>query len=473
MIVQKSVFKLLVISLLLTVSVVGVSQTRKLNSIDRIDLNTQTVSHDKIIIPKSLYLHHTSTDDDSFTIAEMLFNPDIKLIDPDTFNLKLSVIQPDLELLNRDSTAIIDIHPQDAIQEKVFRIETKDKKSLLVFYGSIRVNGAMDYNGLQSSGTFSTYHIPVGDANSHVKRFFMSASQTRFGVQGTNKTDVGPVNFFIEGDFNGENSSLFRIRHAYVHFINLLAGQTWSVFSDPFSIPWTVDLDGPNSSLTNRSVQIRYSNLINEHFRWTASIESPYVESVSTDSLTTVYQGVPDLAGRMKYMASWGYIQTSIVIRSLGVNTNSALSDESIGYGVLLSGKYDFKPDRTLSFQFVGGEGIARYVTSLGGTQNDLILDPDNNVYVPLPVFGGFVSLGVEWKPTLHSYLTPGFTAVKNKSFQDDDAFSYSAYFSVNTFWDVTQGFRVGAEYSYGSRVNKDNEYGTANRVSFIIYYSF
>jgi hypothetical protein len=372
--------------------------------------------------------------------------------------------------LNRDSARIIDVHAQDVMQTKVLKIESKNKKSFIVFYGSIRVNGATDYNGLQSIDGFNTYFIPVGENNSNVRRFFMSASQTRFGVQGTNKTDYGPINFQIEGDFRGGTGNSFRLRHAYGQFINILAGQTWAVFGDPASIPWTVDVEGPNSSVNQRSVQVRYSNLINEKFRWTASIESPQIDLLS-DTIS-IYQGTPDLAGRLKYMTTWGHLQGALILRSLGSNESSQPT-ASMGQGGLLSGRYDFAHRGVILFQLVGGKGISRYIATLKGTGNDLVLNPATGLYVPLAVFGGFLSIGYDWKSNVYSSLTQGFTSIKNKSYQNDDAFSYSAYFSFNTFWDITKGFRVGAEYSFGSRVNVDNEFGTANRVSFILYYSF
>ncbi len=227
--------------------------------------------------------------EDSVSLSEMLFNPGIRLIDPDTFKLKLSLVTPDSALLNRDSTKIIDVHPQDVIQANLLKIESKNKKASMVFYGSIRVNGATDYNGLQSVNWFNTYFIPVGDANSNVRRFFLSANQSRMGIQGKNKTQWGPINYRIEADFSGSSKgNLMKLRHAYGQFINILAGLTWSGFSDPASIPWTVDAEGPNSAVNARSVQIRYSKLINENFRWTVSIESPQID-FNSDTIN-IYQ---------------------------------------------------------------------------------------------------------------------------------------------------------------------------------------
>jgi hypothetical protein len=169
-----------------------------------------------------------------------------------------------------------------------------------------------------------------------------------------------------------------------------------------------------------------------------------------------------------------GHLQASFIIRSLGASRNNEQNTtSSMGVGGLFSGRYDAKKNVTFLFQLVGGRGIGRYIRTLKGTGNDLVLNPETGLFEPLTVYGGFVSLEYEWRENIFSFLTPGFTAVSNKSFQPEDAFSFSAYFSLNTFWDVAKGFRVGGEYSYGSRVNKNKESGTANRISFILYYSF
>ena len=461
------IFNAFIVFFLVSVSVN--SQVRKMKTKGVGELEPANEANATALIPK--YILPLDNKEDSVTLAEIMFNPEIRLINPDTFKLETSRLSGDSALLRRDSTRIIDVHPQDVVSKNVLKIETKNKKAFIEFYGSIRVNGAEDFNGLQSKNEFNPYFIPVGGANSNVRRFYMSASQTRIGVKGTNKTDYGPVNFTIEGDFNGNNSIGFRIRHAYGQFNNVLAGQTWSVFGDPFSIPWTVDVDGPNSSVNTRTVQIRYSKLINENFRWMLAVEAPDID-FSSDSVS-IYQGAPDFDGRIKYMMEKGHLQAAMIFRSLGARNNVDQPTSAMGIGGLLSGKYDIEKNLSLLFQVVAGRGISRYIMSLKGTGSDLALNPGTGVYEPLPVYGGFISLEYGWRKNIYSFLTPGFIAVNNFDFQPDNAFSLSAYFSVNAFWDVTSGFRAGAEYSFGSRVNKDKEFGTANRISFILYYSF
>ena len=453
-------------------SVSAIAQTREIKTKDSITVNAPTSREINNLVPNILFPKITAAPD-TVSLAQILFNPEITLINPDTFKVKKSLIHPDSTLLKRDSLKILDIHPQDVLAREVLKVETKSKKTFIIFYGSIRVSGQIDYNGLESpTGGFNPYYIPVGEG-SGAKTFGMSASQTRFGLEGTHKTVWGPVNFKIEGDFRGNNQSFFRLRHAYGQFINVLAGQTWSVFGDPSSVPWTVDLEGPNSSVNPRSVQVRYSNLLGEKYRWMASLEAPQINYKPTDSISPIYQTFPDIAIRLKNMTKWGHLQAAIVMRSLGVKNQASSSSSSMGFGALISGRYEFFKRSVILGQLVGGKGISRYIRTFRHADQDLVYNPKTNSYDPLPVFGGFISIGNGWRQNIYSYLTAGFTAIKNKLYQQRDAFSHSAYFSINTFWDITKGFRAGAEYSFGSRVNNDNESNTASRLSFILYYSF
>ena len=84
----------------------------------------------------------------------------------------------------------------------------------------------------------------------------MVPNQTRLGLEVNRSSLIGPVKLKIETDFLGTNNSL-RIRHAYVESGNFILGQTWSTFTDVNSVPQTVDIDGPNSSVMLRTVRIR------------------------------------------------------------------------------------------------------------------------------------------------------------------------------------------------------------------------
>ncbi|WP_262326670.1 DcaP family trimeric outer membrane transporter [Carboxylicivirga litoralis] len=403
----------------------------------------------------------------SSSLAEVLFNPEMRLIHGDTIKLKTIEVEEQLTYRQRDSAKIQDIHPQDSPDLKGFTLNSKDGTAQITFKGSIRLNGAYDFNGLAHRDNFKTIDIPV-ESESQGARFFMSGHQTRFGIEATKKTGLGPILMRLESDYLGTEHG-YRLRHVYGLFMDVLAGQTWSVFGDPSSIPWTVDLEGPNSSVSKRTVQIRYSHLLSPKLRWTVSIESPELDLEIADSLR-ILQDFPDIATRFKRLTNWGHLQTALIFRSLAYNIDQS---GALGYGALLSGRYEFNDKKEILFQLVGGRGIAHYISSISGNGLDIAYDETTKEYHPLDIFGGFVSYGVDWNDNIYSYFTPGFIYMPGRSFQPDNTFKFSAYFSGNIFWNVIPGVRVGGEYSYGSRINKDKQKGKANRISFILYYDF
>jgi hypothetical protein len=143
------------------------------------------------------------------------------------------------------------------------------------------------------------------------------------------------------------------------------------------------------------------------------------------------------------------------------------------GAGGLLSGKMVLTPENEIFYQVVYGSAIARLIGGLTGRGLDVIYNPNTGKYETITTMGGFVSFAHQWKENLSSNLTIGLINVRNKDFQPDDAFSFSGYGSLNLFWQATLGSRVGLEYSYGRRQNKDGSSGDANRLAFIIYYDF
>jgi hypothetical protein len=372
----------------------------------------------------------------------------------------------------RDTSFIYDNHPQDVPSNKGFYIHSSDGKSYVKIYGSVRMNGAFDLNGLQTKQTFSTYDIPVGKINSE-KRFFLSPYQSRIGLEVKSNTFLGKVNMKIESDFLGSGNSL-RIRHAYGVLNNFLIGQTWSVFGDPAAIPVTVDMDGPNSSSSERTVQLRYEyrNFI---YKLALAIESPNPDLSSLDSteLEPVFQSYPDVSAHLKIKRDWGHAQLAGIFRSITVRNIDNTSGVLFGYGGLLSSIVSLKKRNYLYYQFIVGKGISRYIQGLTGKGQDVIFDSKEKQNQLLTSYGGFISLEHKWNKLLSSVITFGLLRVVNKDFQPDDAFKSSFYTSANVFFHIVEGSNLGVEYSLGTRINKNGESGKANRISFIGYLDF
>ena len=408
-------------------------------------------------------------------------NRDTVAVQRDTTHLLTVTAAPDT-LESRADTVLVDTlrakeaHPQDSPTDRGFLIRTSDGKSELRIIGSVRLNGIYDFNGLQNASSFNTYDIPVGEANIHEGRFQMSVAQTRLALEATKKSGIGDVFFKVETDFLGASGTL-RLRQAYGTLNEILIGQTWSTFDDLTSIPLTVDVDGPNSSVSLRTVQIRYMGTINPTLTWDAAIESPDVESSIPDSVgeEPAFQSFPDVIGRMRQTGTWGHVQLAGVLRSISVRDPAGNLDVLAGYGLLLSGRFYLgrsRPDRIL-YQFVGGRGISRYITALKGKGLDVVYNPSTAEVELTLSAGGYVSYARQWNPKFLSYLTAGFVRIRNIDFFPADAFNSSMYLSADTFYDSSVGVRLGLEYTWGRRENKNGDSGNANRVAFLLQYDF
>ncbi len=404
--------------------------------------------------------------------------PDSIAAPQDSTSLLLVKSGSDSTLSATDSARVQEAHPQDSPVNRGFLIRTTDGHAELRIRGSVRLNGIIDFKGLQSQATFNTYEIPVGEASSNEVRYQMYGGQTRLGLEATHKASFGDIFTRVETDFLGASNTL-RLRHAHASVYRFLFGHTWSTFADLTAIPLTVDLDGPNGSVSERTVQIRYSSHLTEGMSWDVSIESPNLEITISDSLQTesTFQSFPDVIGRLRRSGEWGHIQVAGVIRSISTNASGLTHNEAarVGYGLLVSGRIYLggeKPHRML-FQLVGGRAISRYISTLARKGLDVVYDPVTGSINLIPTFGGYLSYARQWASSLLSYVTVGFVRLGNVEAQSGDSFRFSRYISGNVFWDVAPGTRLGAEYSWGLRENKDRSHGTASRISFILMYDF
>lgn len=374
-----------------------------------------------------------------------------------------------------DSTVTEDLHPQDISDKAGYVIENLGKWGSLRIYGSMRLNGAYDLNGLTNTNGFSTYDIPVGDDAVDQRRFFMAPYQTRLGIEVKRSGLLNNFRIKIETDFLGANNGL-RLRHAFIETGNFIIGQTWSTFTDVNSVPQTVDIDGPNSSVQLRTVRIRYADrLLQSKLRYIVSLEAPSPDIALSDSLSdrVPAQYFPDIAGQLVRNFDFGYLSLSTILRGITVKDSSGSSEQILGYGFLLAGVYTLDPDNKFLFQGVYGAAISRFITALNGKGIDLVYNPNTELFEATKSFGLMLSYNHNWRADISSAFTIGMVGINNKDYEPADAFSQSWYYSGNVFWNALLGVRLGLEIAQGRRINNDGNWGRATRIGFIFYADF
>ncbi|NTS76947.1 hypothetical protein HR060_08690 [Catenovulum sp. SM1970] len=264
--------------------------------------------------------------------------------------------------------------------------------------------------------------------------FGMSVNESRFNMKYTHDDVVG----FIEMDFFGDavkgggneiisNSSNPRLRHAFVKYKDVLAGQTWSTFVNTSAIPEAADFAGPlNSIAFIRQGQVRYTM-----GGFQVAIENP--ESYGGE---TGNDGLPDFIARYNFKGDWGNISVSGVARQL--NTLGGEEETAIGYGIAGKinawGKDDFK------FQVHAGE-VGRYV---GVTASkDLIGEEVEETTSIMVAYRHF------WTEDVRSTFFYGNT--------ETDVADYDrTHWGVNVFKNLTKSLAVGAEFGNFEMADQD-----------------
>jgi hypothetical protein len=397
---------------------------------------------------------------------------------------------------------------QKAIEERLKRVEkTADKSPELPpnvvsagdFPGSIRIPGtdaAVKFGGrvrvavvatldpLGSVDRFLTNSIPVGPPPPNIsdQETNINANSSRFNFEMRTPTGAGQMRAFIEGDFFGANNT-FRLRHAYGQFHGVLAGQTWSTFSDPAANHEDLDFEGVSSENVVRQPQIRYTWLPMKTLSVAGSIETPKIDV--TNGVGS--EVIPDVVGRL----IWNYkknahLQGSIVFRQIRAAplTDPQAFQQALGWGASLSGVFPFErwnlTDRFI-FQVNAGQAIARYINDLSSQGGlDGVFDPASGELKVLKMTGWYLDYEHMWKHweltkdmNLRSSLIWSVVKVDNLDFQPADAYHLTHRLAANVIFSPMARMDAGLQYIWGTRKNNDGETGDARQVQLVVIFRF
>lgn len=313
----------------------------------------------------------------------------------------------------------------------------------------------------------------------------VTASQSRLNLEIREQTTNGQLRAFVEGDFLGDGDS-FRLRHAYGQYGWALAGKTWSVFSNLASLPEQVDFEGINGAVLVRQAQLRFFPTLGEKYSMVVSVEDPRTDIENG----TGEEGIGDLVLSVDRLPlggtrAWNY-KVGIILRDLKGQSEALQADRTTGWGLTTSGRISprhLAENDSILWQVTYGEGIGRYLNDLGTVGGgDAVFDATGNLQA-LPVFAGFLSYQHEWtrrfsivrnwQGLLRSNLNFSWIDVDNYDFQSDESYASTLYASANLIYFPTQNARVGIEFLWGRRTNKDGSSGSASQVQLSSRFTF
>ena len=348
--------------------------------------------------------------------------------------------------------------------------------------GFVKMNLVNTFDPLGSLDRFIAGSIPVPQETS-TPRTTLTVSQSRLNYDLRDKTKFGTMWAYIEGDFAGSDDTstndIFRLRHAYGQFKDVLAGKTWSVFQDTDAAPEELDFEGINGAVNVRQAQVRYFPKIGQDWNLMFSLEDPNPEVTGG----TATSRIPDLVAsvRRTWFDRW-HIRSTLVIRQISAtwdgDQTGDTDDEVTGWGLSLSGKtstqfWNADDLDNFMFQFNYGEGIGRYVNDLNTLDGeDAIFDSTGNLE-SLPVFAGYVAYQHWWRESVRSTINLSWVNVDNLSFEADNAYHRTFRGALNYIWSPTPRIDLGVELIYGERENKNGDDAHATQLQLSSKYRF
>ncbi len=339
--------------------------------------------------------------------------------------------------------------------------------------------------------------IPVGGEPGDAQ-FDMQARHSRIWFKTTSQTAAGSIATHIEMDFGvnqiGDerisNSSVSRVRHAYVSWQygegrSLLAGQSWSTFFNVGSLPETLDFVGPVGTVFERQAQLRWTLDLAAGSSLMVAVENPSSGLYGGDSGALGASDfdnntLPDMV--LRYNSRAGDLSYSLagLLREIAYKetfTNAlaqpvAGDDSELGYGLSISGKWQLGQD-DLKFQLNAGH-LGRYLGLQGFRDGYIGAGGDIDL---LDTVGGFVAYRHFWAPKWRSSLVLSASAADQPS--NAAVGTASAYRSAhaNLLYSPVAALTLGAEWIHAEkrikgRINGDDS-GELDRLQLSVKYVF
>ena len=315
--------------------------------------------------------------------------------------------------------------------------------------------------------------IPVGRPG--VNNTIMSIRPTRMNLDFRVPVKaLGDVRFYVEADLFGSNSTTPRLRHAYTQAKNFLIGQTFSNFQDPDAGPDGLDFQGPNSQVSIRNPQLRYTLPVGKKTSFAFAVEkaSSDVAFKTPEFSALPNSPEPDFTVKFRQEYTGGHIQVASLFRAVSAYLPNGNSDSVFGWGVMIAGAQKVVGKDTLTYQMAYGHGMERYVNDTSGLGIDAAIVSSYQHYLrAVPVTAPYFGYQHYWANKVRSNVIYGFDQVNNTAYQSGSTYHKSNYVSGNLIWNVFGTLNVGTEFLYGWVKYKDNSSANAPRIMFSAKY--
>ena len=295
-------------------------------------------------------------------------------------------------------------------------------------------------------------------ANNRLERTRFHAETSRLNFDARSNTEYGTVRAFIEFDFAGgvgnqllTNSQHPRLRHAFVQFGNLLAGQTWSTAMVLSSLPDGLDFGGMADITLLRQAQLRWTQPFGNGVSFSIALENPM--NMDNAAAVIIKEDLPDLVANISVGQSWGTVQVSGALREVNNTPAIATSTGTTGWMVNIGGSFNVPiANGNDSFRWFAAysNGGTRYLLNgaILGLSNGLVSAERNAAGALLKAWSANASFQHFWSNQLRSSLIVGHTRFTN--IVTAGTIDRVTTVQGNLIWSPVARLDIGAEVLWG-----------------------
>jgi len=307
---------------------------------------------------------------------------------------------------------------------------------------------------------------------------FARESRISFDVRSFTENDT-PLQIFMEIDFwNTADTPFFatpRLRHFYGVFGRFLAGRTWGLLTDVYSLATTIDFAGGDALAGSRRPQVRFEQPLNDEYRVAVALEMlefPDIDNVA-DQTGLASQLLPLLAARVTRVTNRGRAMLGASVYQLrwdGLGTGPDAT--AVAWGALFSGRLGLGERDFLVWNTSAGNGWGSNIITDIGVGSAAMLTPDGALDLLFSwnaQLGGAhylsdvvaLNLSLAWASGEDSPLKPG------------DRLKEGGTAHANVIWSPFKSVNTGVEYMRGLRRNQNGSDGSAGRVQAMVKFIF
>lgn len=349
------------------------------------------------------------------------------------------------------------------------------------FGGYAKTDLIHDFSGTGNKQQFVLGSIPVDGNPSEGSYTHMQVSETRFHFETRNTDSAHENSLFLEFDFFDEsNKSSTRLRHAYVRYGKLLAGQTWTLLSELRQLPLILDFAAGDSILGGRTEQLRWTEHSEDKtFGWAVALEkfndgAIYNPSNLSGSARSDFPRVAAGFTKLWDLVEWS---NGAAITQLRFDGAEGVSDSTkLAFTATTAGRVylDKSAGNWFGFGFGYQTGsIDDVITFANAGVPNAAIDTNGDLDVAK---GWNTQLGLHWNwsekySSNFSYAYAKMTDVPVVF--EQDWIKIGSALHANLIYKYDNQLSLGAEVMTGERENVSGHDGNAQRIQFSTFYYF